>query len=78
MGSYYWFRRTQYITSIGLFYKNVGRFPQRTPNMRNIILFTGGIILLVMVGYGKDLEIKKLNLYIKVKLRMEFQMVKEH
>ena len=22
--SYYWFRRTQYITSIGLFYKNVG------------------------------------------------------
>ena len=28
-----------------------------------------------MVEYGKDLEIKKLNLYIKVKLRMVFQMV---
>ena len=24
----------------GMFYKNVGRFPQRTPNMRNIIFFT--------------------------------------
>ena len=27
--SHQWFRRTQYIPSIGLFYKNVGRFPQR-------------------------------------------------
>ena len=27
--SYCLFRRTQYIPSIGLFYKNVGRFPQR-------------------------------------------------
>jgi len=34
------YRRTQYITSIGLFYKNMGRFPQRTPNMRNIIFLT--------------------------------------
>jgi len=38
--SIYWFRRTQYITSIGLNYNVVGRFPQRTPNMRNIILLT--------------------------------------
>tara|TARA_B110000881_G_scaffold70089_1_gene60693 strand:+ start:51 stop:338 length:288 start_codon:yes stop_codon:yes gene_type:complete len=35
-----WFRKTQYITSIGLFYKKWGSFPQRTPNMRNIILLT--------------------------------------
>jgi len=25
---------------LGVFYKEVGRFPQRTPNMRNIILLT--------------------------------------
>ena len=24
----------------GMFYKKVGRFPQRTPNMRNIIFLT--------------------------------------
>ena len=38
LGSYWRIRRTQYIPSIGLFYKNVGRFPQRTPNMRKFLL----------------------------------------
>ena len=33
-------RKKQFITSIGLIYKEGGRFPQRTPNMRNIILLT--------------------------------------
>ena len=36
--SYNWFMRTQYITSIGLFYKKWEGFSSKTPNIRNIIL----------------------------------------
>ena len=33
-------RRTLLIPELAGFYKKEGRFPQRTPNMRNIILLT--------------------------------------
>ena len=33
--SYYWFRRTQYITSIGLIYKNVGILLGECLTMKN-------------------------------------------
>ena len=33
--SYKWFRRIQYITSIGLIYKNVGRFVTVCLTLRN-------------------------------------------
>jgi hypothetical protein len=36
-----------------------------------------GKILLVLVSFGKGMEIKKLNLYIKVMFGIVFQMVKE-
>ena len=38
--SFWWISRTLYIPELAGFYKNIGRFTQRTPNIRNIILLT--------------------------------------